>query len=114
MKLALLDAMRISYDLGRKALQVDPGDLLRPGRVVELLLLPGIVDLDGQPLGEHQGGYTPFEFELTGHIQWGREQQVVLRVDDTPHPYNAGFTMDRFAQGRTIDEAGYGPYNHLQ
>jgi len=43
--------------------------------------------LDGQALGEHRGGYTPFEFELTGHIQWGREQQVVLRVDDTPHPF---------------------------
>jgi hypothetical protein len=50
-----LDAKRISYDLGRKTLQVDPGDLLRPGRVVELLLLPGIVDLDGMPLETRPG-----------------------------------------------------------
>jgi hypothetical protein len=50
-----LDAKRISYDLGRKTLQVDPGDLLRPGRVVELLLLPGIVDLDGVPLATRPG-----------------------------------------------------------
>ncbi len=50
-----LDAKRITYDLGRKTLQVDPGDLLRPGRVVELLLLPGIVDLDGLPLETRPG-----------------------------------------------------------
>jgi hypothetical protein len=43
--------------------------------------------LDGQPLGEHRGGYTPFEFELTPHVQWGQDQQVALRVDDTPHPF---------------------------
>jgi len=43
--------------------------------------------LDGRPLGEHQGGYTPFEFELTPHVNWGQEQQLVLRVDDTPHPF---------------------------
>jgi hypothetical protein len=43
--------------------------------------------LDGQPLGEHRGGYTPFEFELTSLVKWGQDQQVVLRVDDTPHPF---------------------------
>ncbi|HSD25841.1 MAG TPA: Ig-like domain-containing protein [Vicinamibacteria bacterium] len=50
-----LDAKRISYDLGHRTLQVDPGDLLRPGRVVELLLLPGILDLDGLPLETRPG-----------------------------------------------------------
>jgi len=45
-----LDAVKVEYDGGRRALAVDPGDLLRPGRVIELLLLPGIVDLDGLPL----------------------------------------------------------------
>lgn len=43
--------------------------------------------LDGQPLGEHRGGYTPFEFELTAEVKWGEDQQIVLRVDDTPHPF---------------------------
>lgn len=42
---------------------------------------------DGQALGKHQGGYTPFEFELTPAIKWGEAQPVVLRVDDTPHPF---------------------------
>jgi hypothetical protein len=50
-----LDAKRVSYDLGLRTLQVDPGDLLRPGRVVEILLLPGIADLDGQPLETRPG-----------------------------------------------------------
>jgi Bacterial Ig-like domain len=50
-----LDAKRISYDLGHKTLQVDPGDLLRPGRVVELILLPGIKDIDGMPLETRPG-----------------------------------------------------------
>jgi hypothetical protein len=43
--------------------------------------------IDGQPVGEHRGGYTPFEFELTSHVKWGDDQQIVLRVDDTPHPF---------------------------
>jgi len=43
-------AVRVSYDGGHRALVVDPGDVLRPGRVVELLLLPGIVDTDGMLL----------------------------------------------------------------
>ncbi len=45
-----LDAVRVRYDGGLRTLEIDPGDLLRPGRVVEIVLLPGIVDLDGKPL----------------------------------------------------------------
>ncbi|HVU18427.1 MAG TPA: glycoside hydrolase family 2 TIM barrel-domain containing protein [Candidatus Didemnitutus sp.] len=43
--------------------------------------------LDGHALGEHQGGYTPFEFELTDIVNWDHPQQLVMRVDDTPHPF---------------------------
>jgi hypothetical protein len=50
-----LDAMRINYDGGLRTLQIDPGDLLRPGRIVELVLLPGIVDIDGMPLETRPG-----------------------------------------------------------
>lgn len=50
-----LDAVSFSYDGGLRTLVVDPGDLLRPGRVVEILLLPGIVDLDGRPLETRPG-----------------------------------------------------------
>ena len=43
--------------------------------------------LDGQKLGEHQGGYTPFAFELTTRARPGSRQRLVVRVDDTPHPF---------------------------
>jgi hypothetical protein len=43
--------------------------------------------LDGQRLGEHRGGYTPFEFEMTSLVEWGREQTLVLRAEDTRHPF---------------------------
>ncbi len=49
------DSVRLSYEGGRKALTVDPGDLLRPGRVVELILLAGIVDTDGLALEARPG-----------------------------------------------------------
>ena len=49
------DAVSLSYDGGRRALTVDPGDLLRAGRVVELILLPGIVDTDGLALEPRPG-----------------------------------------------------------
>jgi hypothetical protein len=44
------DGIRITYDGGLRALTVDPGDLLRPGREVELVLLAGILDIDGLEL----------------------------------------------------------------
>jgi hypothetical protein len=44
------DGLRLSYDRGLRALTVDPGDVLRPRRQVELLLLPGIADIDGMTL----------------------------------------------------------------
>ena len=44
------DGVKLTYDRGRRALTVDPGDVLRPRRQIELLLLPGIVDIDGLTL----------------------------------------------------------------
>jgi hypothetical protein len=43
--------------------------------------------LDGVKLGEHQGGYTPFALELTSRVRFGQTQRLVVRVDDTPHPF---------------------------
>jgi len=37
--------------------------------------------LDGKELGSHQGGYTPFSFELT-NLKYGTNQNLVVRVDD--------------------------------
>ncbi len=43
--------------------------------------------LDGNLLGHYQGGYTPFEFDITPYMKKGETQRLVLRVDDTPHPF---------------------------
>lgn len=43
--------------------------------------------LDGQPIGTHRGGYTPFEFELTPHLKPGATQRLVLRVDDSARAF---------------------------
>ena len=43
--------------------------------------------LDGQKLGEHRGGYTPFEFELTPHVRPGTPQRLTLRVDDVDRAF---------------------------
>jgi len=42
--------------------------------------------LDSTKLGEYQGGYTPFSFELPRRLTGG-PHRLVLRVDDTPHPF---------------------------
>ena len=42
--------------------------------------------LDGIKLGEHQGGYTPFAFELTPRVTFAG-QRLTLRVDDTAYPF---------------------------
>lgn len=49
------DGLSISYDGGRRTLLVDPRDRLRRGRALELVLLSGIVDLDGLPLTARPG-----------------------------------------------------------
>ena len=67
----MLDAVTLSYDMGRRALTVDPGDLLRAGRMVELILLPGILDIDGQllePRPDHDpgGAVDVLRFQVAG------------------------------------------------
>ncbi|MDR1780014.1 MAG: glycoside hydrolase family 2 [Tannerella sp.] len=39
---------------------------------------------DGALIGDHRGGYTPFEFELTDRVQFGKAQNIVVGADDTP------------------------------
>jgi len=78
--------------------------------------------LDGKPLGHHQGGYTPFAFDLTPHVKFGTAQRLVLRVDDTPHPFKlegkqgygraAGIWQTVYLEGRpkvAIDAAHFSP-----
>ena len=43
-----------------------------------------IVYLNGEEVGRHVGGFTPFEFEITGRLLDG-ENVVVVKVDDARH-----------------------------
>src|SRR5678815_4252566 len=39
--------------------------------------------INGKRLGEYRGGYTPFSFELTPHLNWGRDNVLAVEVDST-------------------------------
>ena len=41
--------------------------------------------VNGKEVGQHEGGYTPFEFDVTAQLKPG-ENSVVVRVDDTRLP----------------------------
>lgn len=43
--------------------------------------------VNGQLVGEHAGGYTPFAFDLTEHVRPGATNHVVIRVYD-PNDYS--------------------------
>jgi hypothetical protein len=51
--------MKLAYDDGKRALVVDPGVALEPGRRVECVLLRGILDADGLPLMPRQSHDVP-------------------------------------------------------
>jgi beta-galactosidase/beta-glucuronidase len=36
--------------------------------------------VDGQVVGEHEGGYGPFEFDVSDHLEYGKPNVVTLRV----------------------------------
>src|SRR5439155_3154466 len=62
-----------------------------PGRGLFLVMGPAdwrtTAWLDGRKLGTHDGGYIPFEFELTSHLAPGPKHLLVLRVDDAPRAF---------------------------
>lgn len=39
--------------------------------------------LNGQRIGEYKGGYTPFSFELTQHIDWDRDNVLAVELDSS-------------------------------
>lgn len=40
-----------------------------------------IVFLNGEKIGEHKGGFTPFQFEVTGKLK-EKDNYIILRVDN--------------------------------
>jgi beta-galactosidase len=57
------------------------------GRLVfvdfEGVMTASTVWLNGVRLGEYKGGYTPFSFELTPHLDWAGENVLAVEVDST-------------------------------
>src|SRR5215831_19325597 len=39
--------------------------------------------INGEKLGEYRGGYTPFSFELTPHVNWKGDNVLAVEVDST-------------------------------
>ncbi|HEX6802459.1 MAG TPA: glycoside hydrolase family 2 TIM barrel-domain containing protein [Terriglobales bacterium] len=52
----------------------------------EGVMTASTVWVNGQKLGEYKGGYTPFSFELTPHIDWAGENLLAVDVDSTERP----------------------------
>jgi glycine/D-amino acid oxidase-like deaminating enzyme len=87
------------------------------GRLKLLRTWGGIMDMtmDGSPIiGKlpvrgltMTGGWCYGGFKATPASGW---LHAYTMARDEPHVLNADFTLERFAQGRTIDEKGAGPY----
>jgi beta-galactosidase len=49
----------------------------------EGVMTASTVWLNGVRLGEYKGGFTPFSFELTEHVDWNGENVLAVEVDST-------------------------------
>ncbi len=49
----------------------------------EGVMTAAVVWINGVRLGEYRGGYTPFSFELTPHLDWERDNVLAVEVDST-------------------------------
>src|SRR5246127_1605265 len=52
----------------------------------EGVMTASTVWLNGQRLGEYKGGYTPFSFELTPHLDASGDNVLAVEVDSTERP----------------------------
>jgi sarcosine oxidase subunit beta len=87
------------------------------GRLRLMRTWGGIMDMtmDGSPIigklpvnGLYMtGGWCYGGFKATPASGWVHAHTI---AHDEPHPLNAAFTLERFAEGRVLDEKGAGPY----
>jgi methylglutamate dehydrogenase subunit A len=87
------------------------------GRLKLMRTWGGIMDMtmDGSPIIAKlpvkgltmSGGWCYGGFKATPASGWLHAYTIAR---DEPHPLNAAFTLERFAEGRMIDEKGAGPY----
>ena len=61
-----------------------------------------VVYLDGTPIGAHEGGYLPFEIDLTAHIRAGAEHDLAIRVRN---PFGVFDRQPVYSEPGAIDAA---------
>lgn len=49
----------------------------------EAAMTASTVWINGHNLGEYKGGYTPFSFELTEHVDWAGDNVLAVHLDST-------------------------------
>src|SRR5271165_4989160 len=52
----------------------------------EGVMTASTVWINGVRLGEYKGGYTPFSFDLTSHVEFGEDNILAVDVDSTERP----------------------------
>jgi beta-galactosidase len=52
----------------------------------EGVMTASTVWLNGERLGEYKGGFTPFSFELTSHVDFDRDNVLAVEVDSSERP----------------------------
>ncbi len=52
----------------------------------EGVMTASTVWINGHKLGEYKGGYTPFSFDLTPHLDWDGDNLLAVAVDSTERP----------------------------
>ena len=52
----------------------------------EAVMTASTVWLNGSRIGEYKGGYTPFSFELTPHVDFDSDNVLTVEVDSTERP----------------------------
>lgn len=58
-----------------------------------------VVSVNGKPVGEHKGGYTPFSFDITSALSGAGEQELVVSVWDPTDSWTQ-------ARGKQVSEPG--------
>jgi beta-galactosidase len=73
----------------------------------EGVMTASTVWINGEKLGEYKGGYTPFSFELTPHIDFDGENVLAVDVDSTERPDIPpfGYEIDYLTFGGIYREA---------
>jgi beta-galactosidase/beta-glucuronidase len=69
--------------------------------------------LNGQPVGGHEGGETPFTLDVTEAIQAGRTNRLSVRVLNPAHERIDGLVMNETPrQARVVPYSAGAAYNH--